>query len=141
MLQPWHNLDLFFMCYCCFVLFSISWSRHWFLYMLSHSFPYSVLKRSMCIQKLFIGRPAWVHIDKWWICSNSCFHNEVKWNVKCSKVRATPVQKIHLTSTSRLLSSNGFLVVVVIVWLCVSGYVMLGQTFFSSRSIWFLIMF
>lgn len=56
-------------------------------------FHYKKRKRSIWVQKLFRGRPASIHIDKWWICSNSCFHNEVKWNVRCSKVPATPIQK------------------------------------------------
>lgn len=44
-------------------------------------------------QKLFMGwgqGASWVHTDECRICSSSCFHNEVKGNMKCSEGSATP---------------------------------------------------
>lgn len=107
------------MCYCYFVFFFISYEVDIPFNLCSIiPFHYKKEKRSMWVQKLFIRGPAWVNIDKWWICSDSCFHNEVKWNVKCSKIPATPIQKFTWWGMSSLLSSNRFFCCCYVLVLC-----------------------
>lgn len=87
-------------------------------------------------QKLFMGwgqGASWVHTDECRICSSSCFHNEVKGNMKYSKVCATPSA---LWSRTSSCSSGRPLLLC-----CVCMSFLLGQASSFSKFAWFLIMF
>lgn len=103
----------------------------------STPFHYKQVKDQCGYRKCSLWGSAWVHTDKWWICSSSCFHNDVKWNVKWSKVPAPPIQKFVCWACQACFPLNRFFVVVFCFCVCVYVISLLGQTFHSSRSTWF----
>lgn len=89
--------------------------------------------RTETVHGMGVRGASWVHTDECRICSRSCFHNEVKGNMKCSKVPVTPSALWSRTSSRSSRPAA-------ITELCLCK-LPTGPGVFLSKSAWFLIMF
>lgn len=94
---------------------------------LAQPFPSTINMEKASTETVHGVEASWVRTDECQICSSSCFHNEVKGNMKCSKVSVTPSALWSCTSSR---SSRPSAITV----LCACISFLLGQASYFSKS-------